>query len=160
MGRPRKPSQTQKGNITQLEKYKRKAEEESISVGKNQLARAPKWLIGDIAKEEWKRLIKELKDIEIIGNLDLNNLAGYCNAYENYRKATEELRDAPFCVTKITRNGETIVKNPLIDVQKTYAEEMRKFAALCGLTIDSRLKAAAAKTSKKEKIMEEKFGEI
>ena len=51
-------------------------------------------------------------------------------------------------------------KNPLIDVQKTYAEEMRKFAALCGLTIDSRLKVAATKTSKQEQDITEQFGGI
>jgi P27 family predicted phage terminase small subunit len=160
MGRARKPVQTQKGNLTAIDGYKRKAEEDSIVVGKDQLKRAPTWLIGPDARKEWRRLTKELDKIDVIGNLDLNNLAGYCNAYEKYRKATEELKDAPFCIEKNTRNGPVTVRNPLIDIQKLYAEEMRKFASLCGLTIDSRLKAAVTRTTKKEESIKEKFGGI
>lgn len=158
MGRSRKPTEMQKGNITVINSRKRKTEEESITVGKNQLKRAPEWLLDEIAVKEWKRLIKELNQIDIIGNLDRNNLGGYCNAFSRYIKATEELNTEPLCVEKETRYGTVIVKNPLIDIQKLYAEEMRKFAALCGLTIDSRLKAAVTKTTKKEETLKEKFG--
>ena len=158
MGRGRKPTEMQRGNITSINAAKRKTEEESIVVGKDQLKRAPNWLINEDAKDEWKRLIKELDKIDIIGNLDRNNLAGYCNSYANYKKVTNELKDAPFCVEKMTRNGIVMVKNPLIGIQKEYAEEMRRFAALCGLTIDSRLKAATTKTNKKEESIKEKFG--
>ena len=160
MGRSRKPTATQKGNITKFDKNRKKNEEECVTVGKDQLSRAPSWLIDDEAKKEWKRLIKEMDKIDIIGNLDKNNLIGYCNAFANYKKATEELASAPFCVEKMTRNGSVTVRNPLIDIQKLYAEEMRKFAGLCGLTIDSRLKAAVTKTDKKRKNIEEQFGGI
>lgn len=53
-----------------------------------------------------------------------------------------------------------VVKNPMVDIQTTYATEMRKFAALCGLTIDSRLKVAVTKTEKTEDMIKEKFGNI
>lgn len=158
MGRSRKPLEMQKGNITVIDGAKRKKEEESVVVGKDQLEKPPTWLIDNEAKKEWRRLVKELNKIDIIGNLDKNNLAGYCNAFANYQKATKELKEAPFCVEKPTRQGIIMVKNPLIDIQKTYAEEMRKFASLCGLTIDSRLKAAVTKTSKEENSLKEKFG--
>lgn len=160
MGRGRKAVATQKGNINKADKERMMDEEECVTVGKEQLSRAPSWLIDDEAKKEWKRLIKEMDKIEIIGNLDRNNLIGYCNAYANYKKATKELQKAPFCVEKNTRNGVVTVRNPLIDIQKLYAEEMRKFASLCGLTIDSRLKAATTKTQKKEEEIEGQFGEI
>ena len=51
-------------------------------------------------------------------------------------------------------------ENPLIVVQKKYAEEMRKFASLCGMTIDSRLKAATMKVDKIEDEIEDEFGDI
>jgi P27 family predicted phage terminase small subunit len=160
MGRHRKPSEMQKGNITVINGKNRKEEENSVVVGKDQLEKPPTWLIDNEAKKEWKRLVKELDKIDIIGNLDKNNLAGYCNAFANYQKATKELKNAPFCVEKETRSGTVIVRNPLIDIQKLYAEEMRKFASLCGLTIDSRLKAAVTKTEKKEDTIKQKFGNI
>ena len=160
MGRSRKPVDMQKGNITVIDGRKRKIEEDSVTVGKDQIEKPPTWLIDNVAKKEWRRLVKEMDKIDIIGNLDKNNLAGYCNAFSNYQKATKELKDAPLCVEKVTRTGIVVVKNPLIDIQRLYADEMRKFAGLCGLTIDSRLKAAVTRTSKKEETLKEKFGGI
>ena len=48
----------------------------------------------------------------------------------------------------------------LHDVQKQYSEEMRKFAAMCGLTIDSRLKAATIAREGIDNDIKEEFGDI
>lgn len=160
MPRPKKPIDMQKAHNTIVEKQKRKQEEQYVVTGNNQLKTPPKWLINDVAKKEWRRIIKELKQIEIVGNLDYANLAGYCNAYANYIKATEVLNKQEYYIERETRTGKMVVKNPMVDVQATYAAEMRKFAALCGLTIDSRLKAAVTKRDKKEEAITEKFGAI
>ncbi|MCD8124264.1 MAG: phage terminase small subunit P27 family [Lachnospiraceae bacterium] len=160
MGRPRKVIEMQTGNITSISGAKRRAEEKSIVVGQNQLRSAPDWLIDDVARAEWKRIVKELKKIEAVGNLDRNNIAAYCNAYANYRRVTEELAGQSYTLTRSTRDGEIVVKNPLVDIQKMYSDEMRRFASLCGMTIDSRLKAAAVKTTKTEQEMESRFGNI
>ena len=48
----------------------------------------------------------------------------------------------------------------MVDIQKGYAEEMRRFAALCGLTIDSRLKAGTVKANKQQEEIENRFGAI
>ena len=92
--------------------------------------------------------------------LDRNNLGGYCNAFANYVKATEILKDQTYYIDRETRNGVIVVKNPMVDIQRTYAEEMRKFASLCGLTIDARLKAAAVKSDKTREAITNKFGNI
>lgn len=146
--------------MVKSEKEQKRLEEEQVTVGKNQLKRAPVWLIDDTAKKEWSRLIKELDKIDIIGNLDKNNLGAYCNAFSRYLQVSKELAGSTLTVKKETRYGTETVPNPLIGIQKLYAEEMRKFAALCGLTIDSRLKAAVTTTSKKEDEISEKFGDI
>lgn len=160
MPRPRKPIEMQKGNLTVVNGQKRRSEEEMVTTDKNQLKRPPIWLIDDVAKKEWRRIVKELEKINLIGNLDRNNLGGYCNAFANYVKATDILKDQTFYIDRETRTGVIVVKNPMVDIQKSYAEEMRRFASLCGLTIDSRLKAADIKTSKKEDKVKMKFGEI
>lgn len=160
MGRPRKPVDMQKGNLTVITKERRQREEKKARTGTNQLRTAPKWLINDEAKNEWKRIVKELKEIELIGNLDRNNLGGYCNAFANYVKVTELLKNQEYYLERETRTGTILVKNPLVDIQKSYAEEMRKFAALCGLTIDSRLKAVATKTDVEKQELEKRFGGI
>lgn len=160
MGRRRKPIETQVGNLTVFTTQNRLNEEKVIKTGKNQLKKPPEWLIDDVAKKEWRRLVKELEGIDLIGNLDRNNLCGYCNAFASYVKATKEMEGQDFCIERKTKEGITVIKNPLISTQKLYAEEMRKFASLCGLTVDARLKAAAAKTSKKEEDLRSRFGDI
>lgn len=160
MGRPRKPIETQRGNLTVYTMQNRAKEEQDATTGKNQLKRPPDWLIDDVAKKEWRRIVKELEKINLVGNLDRNNLGGYCNAFANYVKATNILKEQTYYIDRETRNGIIVVKNPMVDIQKGYAEEMRRFAALCGLTIDSRLKAAATRTSKTQTSIEDKFGVI
>lgn len=158
MGRGRKPLKAQTGNLTVADRQEWEAEEKNVTTDKKQLKTAPKWLADDAARKEWRRIIKELDKIDLIGNLDRNNLAGYCNAFAGYVKVTEELKSEECCIKRETRTGTIMVRNPKVDVQKLYAEEMRRFAALCGLTIDARLKAAAIRTSKEQDEIEEKFG--
>lgn len=160
MGRPRKPIEMQRGNLTLITMQNRSAEEKNATIEKNQLKRPPDWLVDDVAKKEWRRIVKELEKISLIGNLDRNNLGGYCNAFANYVKATNILKEQTYYIDRETRSGIIVVKNPMVDIQKTYADEMRRFASLCGLTIDSRLKAAAVKTSKTEQSIGKKFGAI
>ncbi|MDO4468397.1 MAG: phage terminase small subunit P27 family [Bacillota bacterium] len=160
MGKLKKPIDMQKAHLTLVEKQNRRQEEESVVTGNNQLKTPPKWLINDTAKKEWRRIVKELNKIDIVGNLDYANLGGYCNAYANYIKATEILKDQTYYIDRETRTGVIVVKNPMVDIQTNYAAEMRKFASLCGLTIDSRLKAAVTKTEKTEDMIQQKFGNI
>lgn len=160
MGRPRKPLDVQKGHLKMVDYQKKEMEEQAVTTGADQLEEPPVWLTDAIAKNEWKRLVKELKKIEIIGNLDLNNLGAYCNAYSGYRKATKELVGATLTVEKWTKYGPQMVPNPLIAVQSKYSDEMRRYASLCGLTIDSRLKAGTGKVNKQEETLERKFGLI
>lgn len=158
--RPRKPVDMQRAHLKLIEKQEKKMEEECVATGNNQLKTPPKWLINDVAKKEWRRIVKELNKINIIGNLDYASLGGYCNAYANYIKATDILKEQSYYIDRETRAGIIVVKNPMVDIQTTYAAEMRKFASLCGLTIDSRLKAAVAKVDKKQENITDKFGAI
>lgn len=160
MSRARKTLEMQTKHLTTEEKLQKEQEEEILTLGKEQLKKAPSWLIDDIAKKEFKRIVKEFDKKNIIGNLDLNNLGGYCNSYSMYLKATTELQGKSLTVRKMTKNGPITVKNPLIEIQKNYAEEMRKFAALCGMTIDSRLKVATIKTTKQQNNITDEFGDI
>lgn len=150
----------QKKHLTNAEKIIKEQQEEMLVLGKEQLEEPPSWLINDIAIDEFKRIIKEMDKIDIVGNLDLNNIGGYCNSYALYRKATEGLKGQPLTIMKLTKNGRITIEHPLIKVQKNYAEEMRKFASLCGMTIDSRLKCATVKTTQQQEDISDEFGDI
>lgn len=161
MGRARKPVDMQTKHLTAEEKLNAQRTEESVIVGREQLEKPPTWLIDGTAKKEFNRIVTEFEKINIVGNLDLNNIAGYCNAYSMYRKTTKELKGAELLVEAQMPNGTyTLKENPLIKIQKNYAEEMRKFASLCGLTIDSRLKAGTSKVSKENEYITDEFGDI
>lgn len=160
MSRVRVPLEMQQKHLTTEEKIQKEQEEEILTLGKEQLEVPPYWLIDNIAVDEFKRIVKENEKVNIIGNLDLNNLGGYCNSYSMYLKATEGLKGKSLVTRKLTKNGPIIIENPLIKVQKNYAEEMRKFASLCGMTIDSRLKCATIKTNKQQENITDEFGDI
>ena len=160
MSRNRKPLSEQKAHLTK-EEIARREFAESLVKGKKDKLKAPSWLKDEKAKKEFTRLVEELTTIDIITNLDVNNLASYCEAYSNYVKATEELNGQSLTIKKCMPNGSyTTVENPLIKIQKLYAEECRRFAGLIGLTIDSRLKFASVKAEKKENEITDEFGDI
>lgn len=156
MGRCRKILSMQTGAMTNNARAIREKEEKSITTSRAGLRKPPAWLIDDTAKAEWRRVIKLLLNISTIGDLDTANIGGYCNAFSRYTHATEAMNDQPF-ITEI--NGK-LIKNPLIDIELKYGAEMRAFAAKAGLTIDSRLKAAAIKTAKTEDEITQEFGVI
>lgn len=162
IGRPRKISGMQTKHLTNIEKLEKENQEKAIILGREDLKKPPKWLIDNIAKKEFQRIIKNFHELEVIGNLDINNIGAYCNAYSFYLKSTKELTDSgTLTIEKQLPNGSyTLVENPLIKIQKQYAEEMRRFASLCGLTIDSRLKLSVQKTTKERQGVEIEFGDI
>ncbi|WP_250277223.1 phage terminase small subunit P27 family [[Clostridium] colinum] len=149
-------------HLTKEEIEEKEEQENLIIVGREDLKKPPSWLIDNIAKKEFKRIIKNFNNLEVIGNLDINNIAGYCNAYSFYIRATREIVESGvLTIKKQLPNGSyTMVENPLIKIQKQYADEMRRFASLCGLTIDSRLKLAVQKTTKERQCIDEVFGDI
>lgn len=160
MARGRKTLEETKKHLTKSEIAEKEDMEKEIALGNEQLQEPPTWLINNIATEEWQRIITETNKISIIGNLDLNNLAGYCNSYAMYRKVTKQLIEEPLIIKKLSGGALTKVKNPLVDIQINYANEMRKFASLCGMTIDSRLKAAVIKTNETQEEISDEFGDI
>ena len=159
MSKNRKPLVLLSRDMTIEEIQRREAEEKILSGQDDSQLVPPKW-IDKTAKKEFERLVIELKKIDFIGNIDLNNLACYCQAFSNYLKATKQLNKEELTVEKHTREGIVIAENPLINIQKKYAEEMRKFGSLCGLSVDARLKIASLKVKEKENDISDEFGDI
>lgn len=155
MGRTRKPLSEQRGNLTKETQTRRAAEQDLVKTDCVYLSRPPDWL-SDRAKKEYCRLYNAMKNIDMLGDLDANNLAAYCNAFDNYLEAAADVR----------KNGLTIelddkvIENPNVALQIKYAKEMREFGKQCGLSIDSRLKFATVKLEKAEKDIAEEFGDI
>lgn len=160
MPRVRKPSALLEGHYTKEEQKQRQMEEE-LARGDYDNIKPPSWLTDKIAKKEFKRLAEELLKLNIMCNLDVNNLASYCESYSKYVQATKELKGQPLTIQKQMNNGSyTMIENPLIKIQKSYADEMRKFAVLCGLSLNSRLQFATVKIEQSQEIIQDEFGDI
>ena len=144
----------QRGHLTKKQQTKRQTEQEIVRTGTAYFREPPSWLIDDIAISEYKRLVKAMESMDMLGDLDANNLACYCNAYANYRRASKQLDSL------LINGNKGTYENPLIRIQIKYAKEMRDFARLCGLSIDSRLKFAAVKLDEITDGINDKFGEI
>ena len=156
MSRNRKVLDMSTGDLTRKVRSEKAAQSSMIVQDPSDLDRLPQDLNDTKAKKEWKRVVPELKKMDIVGRLDITNLVAYCNAYSKYVEATKALRGQPLTVP--SPSGEK--ENPLINVQIKYAEMFRKFADQCGLTINSRLKWAATKTKQQEEQIESEFGAI
>ena len=162
-GRPRKllAGHSENSCLTKEQQEEKKQQEELIKTGAERLDKPPDWLRDTVAKKEWKTLLEEFKKLGIIGNLDYNNLGAYCNAFSSFIEITKKLKGQPFVVVHTNKLGaKNLVQNPFIATQLKYSEEMRKFASLLGLTIDSRLKIAGVKLEKEKNKIESEFGEI
>lgn len=162
MAARRKPLSQQKGDLrTEVQEEKAQVEA-SVATKSDEIIEPPEWLNSDEAKEEWKRVLPQLLDINVVGNLDLQALAGYCNAFANYRKSIQELSQQPLMiVNEDEETGAVFTKaNPLNNICIKWGTEMRRFADLCGLTINSRLKAGQANMDKQKQTIEDEFGDI
>ena len=154
IGRTRKALSEQRGHLTRQQQTKRQTEQELVRTDNIYFSTPPSWLTDETAVKEYKRLVKAMKQMDMLGDLDANNLAGYCNAFSKYLQATKQLDALVISDDK----GEH--ENPLIGIQIRYAKEMRDFARLCGLSIDSRLKFAAVKLNNMNEEIDQEFGDI
>ena len=132
MPRKRKPLATQKGNLTVAQQEDKKLEERLVLTGKETLAKPPTWLIDARAKNEFKRLVKEFEkmEIDVIGNLDVNNLGCYCNAFSYYISVTKQLKKEHKVIKKPTQNGEILVTQEEDGEQKYYKLQEGSLAQL------------------------------
>ena len=152
MARPRKSLATQTGHLKKNFKETRAMEEASIYSGSGLLDenKPPTELLNATAKKKWTEVVSILKPINVIQNADLSNLIGFCNAWAKYCEALKNLKKS---IDPISReNAETKMLK--------FGKEFRDFGSKCGMDQNSRLKVAAENTNKKEKQIEEAFGDI
>ena len=161
MGRNKKNSENLLGHRTELEQKKQEMVEqemEGLKGDKESILKPPSYLPAG-AKKEWKRIAPLLKQMEL-GELDLSNIEGYCISRSLYLEATKELKDKPLLITKIVKGLPVEVENPLVGTQKKYADDMRKFGNLIGMTPASRYTICTSKVNKEQTKIDEEFGDI
>lgn len=168
MSRRRQSTDSLTGHFTKEELEKKKRAEEMVSGEFDTLLKPPAELFGagiwkgcDWPSDEIKAYKKDLKNAwsyctdavikrRIADNTDKLNLVGLCRAWAD--------------IQRIYRNG---LKNASYACSKEYIvtisqadSSYRKYASLCGISLDGRLKAGAEAVKKEDEGVEAKFGEI
>ncbi|WP_426453833.1 phage terminase small subunit P27 family [Paenibacillus sp. S-38] len=130
-----------KKHLTKEEIELRQEREKKLQPSTNR-TNPPAWLC-DTAKKEFRRIAKELKEIDLLTNVDVNALALYCDAYADYIEITRIIKNDGFMVEHTNKSGVTNeVAHPLLAKKKQMHEQMRSLAVEFGLTPASRAKIA------------------
>ena len=105
----------------------------------SKLSYAPKWL-DSLAKQEWRRISKELYALGLLTTIDRAALEGYCQCYAKWRQVEEKAKIGVFK----TESG-FISQNPYINIAIKYIKEMRAFLVEFGMTPSSRARVNVEK---------------
>lgn len=124
-------------------------------------------------KTKFRKIVKELRAIDLISNLDVDALARLVIAQEKYTEITEELSRQPLMVTIEESSGakdecgnDIMVEREIVNsqverlaiMQDRYFRQCRQGAADFGLTVSSRCRLVVPKADEKPK--ENKFSKF
>ena len=158
MGMPRKVLDNSNKAIPVIKRQQKEAQEALLSdLSRLKDTDPPIELRDKKATETWKRIIPLLMELPVLCEIDRDNLIGYCNAWSEYceliddQKRAKEIDDIVVKAKVLASLGNRMEK-----VQNAH----RRYGALCGMSLDSRLKLAAIKTKQEAETVEQKFGVI
>jgi len=106
------------------------------------------------AKQEWRRMAKELEPLGILTNLDKAVFAIYCQAFSTWAQATRKISEMG--MVRITPNGFT-EQNPYFPIANKAKEQMIRALVEMGMTPSSRSRVKASEPPKEENKKERFF---
>lgn len=150
LARPKKSSQALEGAYTKAEMEKRLDVENRLKGNKDRLT-PPDFIEKDsIALAKFNSLIKELSEVDIINNVDIDLLAVYSDCWSKYVRATKLLALQDLVEEQENKMGMLVkTQNPYIKIQNTYSDKMMKISNLFGLSPADRSKIAHLNPSEK-----------
>lgn len=102
--------------------------------------KAPRHL-SQSAKKQWQVVARQLADAKVLTALDTHALALYCEAYERYQQANEQIRK--FGVVVKAPSGFP-VQSPFLAIANKALEQMTKLMTEFGMTPSSRTRVSTA----------------
>ena len=142
-----KPITLATGHRTKEEIQQRKENEERLKGSNDRVHIAPRWLCKD-GKKEYKRLVKDLKNSNILTNVDIPVVAIVADAYAKMHQLNEVLKNEGMFITKLSdRGAENIVEHPASKLYKQYNTIYKQYLAEIGLSPSSRAKLSVINTN-------------
>jgi len=152
-GRPPKPTRTKELLGTLKSCRVNKAE----PMPKRGRPVCPAWL-DDEAKKKWRKLVPELDRLRLLTVVDGDVLAAYCQAWAEFKWATEVMQKEGRTGTRGTGGS---APHPAVAMQRSAWKAIKEFASLFGLDPSSRTKLSAPPVQQEdpfEKLLNEDAG--
>ena len=106
--------------------------------------RCPSWLTAD-AKKEFRRLVKQLSAMGLIGAVDENALTRYVTTWLNWRRAVQMIeKTGDVLAAKDSEGKPKIKRSPYVDIAATLAAQLDKLEQAFGLTPSARSRIEVA----------------
>lgn len=150
VARPRKDTTALQGAYTK-EALKKRVEEENRIKGNSDNLVAPDFIqLDEVALKKFDELVKELKAVDVIANVDVDLLAIYAESWSKYVRATKMLMAQSLVEEQENKSGAlTKMQNPYIKIQQSYTQQLIKLASLFGLSPADRTRIAHLNPSDK-----------
>jgi P27 family predicted phage terminase small subunit len=114
--------------------------------------------LSQTAKNEWRRVARELHNLGLLTRIDRSALAVYCDAYEKWIRATEILDREGLTMEYENKAGAVnIIARPEVNIATKYAQLVKSFCAEFGLTPSSRCRLLLPKDKETDQF-EDDFG--
>jgi len=150
IAKPTKPTELLGRGYSKEEIETRKYNEEKLKGESDKVHIAPKWLCKD-AKKEYKRLVKELENTNILTNVDIGVVAIVADAYIKMNQANEILKKEGMLINHTNKAGaENLVKHPALEIYSKYNDIYKKYLVEIGLSPSSRAKLSMINIEKQE----------
>lgn len=144
MARPRQPidviQMKGKKHLTQKEIQDRKKQEVKVKA-KSDKIKPPEYLKKQKQKAEFKKIAKQLIELGIMSNLDVDALARYIIAKDCYVQVVQMINEKP----------ELVIDKNVAQIKDTYFKECRQASSDLGLDISSRGKLVVPIKQEQEK---------
>lgn len=122
----------------------RAAANEPLVYGK---PKAPAWLKSNPdAAKEFRRLVKELAAMGVVGSVDANALARYCVLWVRWRQAEEMIKRAgdTFVIKDSDGKVKTVMPSPHVAIARQLSEQLGRLEGEFGMTPSSRSRIEVA----------------
>lgn len=103
--------------------------------------KCPAWL-SKYAKEEWKRISKELSILGLLTRIDAAAMAAYCDCFGRWREASEGLQEHG--MVKEAKTG-YLQQTPYVSIINSALRDMKSFLVEFGMTPSSRTRIVVDK---------------
>lgn len=135
LARPKKDTKALQGAYKKDAMEERLKSENKIKGNSDNLI-APDFIkMDEVAINKFDQLVYELKQVEVIANVDVDLLAIYSDTWSKYVKATKMLMVQSMVEEQENKLGAiTKIQNPYIKIQQSYAQQLIKLSSLFGLS--------------------------